>query len=129
MLWLCRGSQYRCNCFLRQLLEPIGSWSTALEGVQPSNSYSLSLAESRYIRGNAAFVQDLEDTTGSWELYGQEDEKRYPSLQAEFFNRAAAPLTRRESLLALTFVGAHIVPTGILGLLYSCVVTRTRSPG
>ena len=47
----------------------------------------------------------LEDTTGSWELYGQEDEKRYPSLQAEFFNRAAAPLTRRESLLAFTFVG------------------------
>ncbi len=53
-------------------------------------------------------VQDLEDTTGSWELYGQEDEKRYPSLQAEFFNRAAAPLTRRESLLAFTFVGASI---------------------
>jgi hypothetical protein len=53
-------------------------------------------------------VQDLEDTTGSWELYGQEDEKRYPSLQAEFFNRAAAPLTRRESLLAFTFVGVHL---------------------
>ncbi len=52
-------------------------------------------------------IQDLEDTTGSWELYGQEDEKRYPSLQAEFFNRAAAPLTRRESLLAFTFVGAQ----------------------
>ena len=50
-------------------------------------------------------LQDLEDTTGSWELYGQEDEKRYPSLQAEFFNRAAAPLTRRESLLTLSFVG------------------------
>ncbi|CAL8464043.1 g3578 [Coccomyxa elongata] len=50
-------------------------------------------------------LDDLEDTTGSWELYGQEDEKRYPSLQAEFFNRAAAPLTRRESLLAFTFVG------------------------
>jgi hypothetical protein len=52
-------------------------------------------------------LQDLEDTTGSWELYGQEDEKRYPSLQAEFFNRAAGPLTRRESLLAFTFVGAR----------------------
>ena len=50
-------------------------------------------------------MQDLEDTTGSWELYGQEDEKRYPSMQAEFFNRAAAPLTRRESILAFTFVG------------------------
>ncbi|CAK0786231.1 hypothetical protein CVIRNUC_009444 [Coccomyxa viridis] len=50
-------------------------------------------------------LDDLEDTTGSWELYGQEDEKRYPSMQAEFFNRAAAPLTRRESILAFTFVG------------------------
>jgi hypothetical protein len=43
----------------------------------------------------------LENTAGSWDLYGQEDDKRYPSLQAEFFERAAAPLQRRESLIAL----------------------------
>lgn len=31
-------------------------------------------------------------------MYGVEDSKRYPSLQAEFFERAAAPLTRREAI-------------------------------
>lgn len=76
-------------------------------------------------------VQDLEDTTGSWELYGQEDEKRYPSLQAEFFNRAAAPLTRRESLLAFTFVGAHLPRLadagGLILLLTSPDVWHRRS--
>jgi hypothetical protein len=36
-------------------------------------------------------VQDLEDTTGSWELYGTDDDRRYPSLQNEFFERAARP--------------------------------------
>ena len=51
-------------------------------------------------------VQDLEDTTGSWELYGTDDNRRYPSLQNEFFERAAAPLTRRESALAFIFTGA-----------------------
>ena len=51
-------------------------------------------------------AQDLEDTTGSWELYGTDDNRRYPSLQNEFFERAAAPLTRRESALAFIFTGA-----------------------
>ena len=45
--------------------------------------------------------QDLENTVGSWDLYGQQDEKRYPGIQAEFFERAAAPVTRRESAYAL----------------------------
>ena len=55
----------------------------------------------RRVRGS----QDLENTVGSWDLYGVEDSKRYPSLQAEFFERAAAPLTRRSavtSFLALS---------------------------
>ncbi len=52
--------------------------------------------------------QDLENTVGSWELYGYEDEKRYPKTQSEFFERAAAPLTRKSALLALIFGGmAH----------------------
>jgi hypothetical protein len=54
--------------------------------------------------------QDLENTVGSWELYGYEDEKRYPKTQSEFFERAAAPLTRKAALLALIFGGmAHDV--------------------
>jgi len=51
-------------------------------------------------------LDDIENTAGSWDLYGQEDDKRYPGLQAEFFNRAAGPLTRRESLLAFLGLGS-----------------------
>ena len=61
-------------------------------------------------------MQDLEDTTGSWELYGQEDEKRYPALQAEFFDRAAAPLTRRESIISFTAVSAPLSTDMVVSL-------------
>uniref|UniRef100_A0A061SLB4 Photosystem I subunit VI n=1 Tax=Tetraselmis sp. GSL018 TaxID=582737 RepID=A0A061SLB4_9CHLO len=44
-------------------------------------------------------LNDLENTLGAWDMYGQEDEKRYPAMQAEFFERAAAGLTRREAML------------------------------
>eukprot|EP00208_Stichococcus_sp_RCC1054_P002792 CAMPEP_0206139398 /NCGR_PEP_ID=MMETSP1473-20131121/5824_1 /ASSEMBLY_ACC=CAM_ASM_001109 /TAXON_ID=1461547 /ORGANISM="Stichococcus sp, Strain RCC1054" /LENGTH=136 /DNA_ID=CAMNT_0053533175 /DNA_START=62 /DNA_END=472 /DNA_ORIENTATION=+ len=57
-------------------------------------------------------LDDLENTVGSWEMYGVEDDKRYPNLQAEFFERAAGPLTRREaiySFLAVSFAGAILV--------------------
>lgn len=43
-------------------------------------------------------VQDLENTTGSWDMYGQDDAKRYPSMQNEFFNNAGDILRRREAL-------------------------------
>ena len=43
-------------------------------------------------------AQDLENTVGSWEMYGVEDSKRYPQIQAEFFERSAGPLTRREAM-------------------------------
>jgi hypothetical protein len=33
-------------------------------------------------------------------MYGVSDERRYPGLQAEFFERAAAPIARREAILA-----------------------------
>lgn len=42
--------------------------------------------------------QDLENTTGSWDMYGQDDNKRYPGMQNEFFNRAGDILKRREAL-------------------------------
>lgn len=43
---------------------------------------------------------------GSWEMYGVEDDKRYPNLQAEFFERAAGPLTRREAIYSFLAVCA-----------------------
>ena len=72
----------------------------------PETEFLVQVERAGWDSTTLACLQDLEDTTGSWELYGQEDERRYPSLQAEFFNRAAAPLTRRSSILAFTFVGA-----------------------
>eukprot|EP01024_Parvocaulis_polyphysoides_P073933 TRINITY_DN95381_c0_g1_i1.p2 TRINITY_DN95381_c0_g1~~TRINITY_DN95381_c0_g1_i1.p2 ORF type:complete len:138 (-),score=26.24 TRINITY_DN95381_c0_g1_i1:180-593(-) len=50
-------------------------------------------------------LSDLENTTGSWDMYGQEDEKRYPSLQAEFFERAGSAVNRRESIFAFLAIG------------------------
>jgi len=58
-------------------------------------------------------LQDLENTAGSWDLYGQTDERRYPGIQAEFFERAAAPLTRRDSVYAFVTLGD---PPSILSL-------------
>ena len=45
---------------------------------------------------------------GSWDLYGVEDDKRYPGLQAEFFERAAAPLTRRAAITSFLALSAHL---------------------
>ncbi|KAK9834092.1 hypothetical protein WJX74_003767 [Apatococcus lobatus] len=53
-------------------------------------------------------LDDLEDTAGSWDLYGQEDTKRYPGIQAEFFERAAGPLTRRNAILGFMAAGGAI---------------------
>ncbi|KAI3436498.1 hypothetical protein D9Q98_005915 [Chlorella vulgaris] len=50
-------------------------------------------------------LQDLENTIGSWDMYGKEDKDRYPNLQSEFFERAAGGLKRREYLLGLVSVG------------------------
>eukprot|EP01023_Acetabularia_acetabulum_P021728 TRINITY_DN2146_c0_g1_i1.p4 TRINITY_DN2146_c0_g1~~TRINITY_DN2146_c0_g1_i1.p4 ORF type:complete len:138 (-),score=40.82 TRINITY_DN2146_c0_g1_i1:139-552(-) len=50
-------------------------------------------------------LSDLENTTGSWDMYGQEDEKRYPSLQDEFFSRAGSAVNRRESVFAFLAIG------------------------
>jgi photosystem I subunit 6 len=55
--------------------------------------------------------QDLENTTGSWDMYGQDSDKRYPAMQAEFFNRAGDILSRREALrafVALSGIGAVV---------------------
>lgn len=50
-------------------------------------------------------VQDLENTVGAWDMYGQEDQKRYPDLQNEFFERAASSLASRGAMLRFLAVG------------------------
>lgn len=42
--------------------------------------------------------QDMENTTGSWDMYGVDDKKRYPDNQSKFFTQAADILSRREAL-------------------------------
>eukprot|EP00210_Caulerpa_lentillifera_P006791 g6490.t1 len=49
-------------------------------------------------------LNDLEDTVGSWDLYGQQDEKRYPEIQNEFFERAGSSLSRKEAIRSLLFI-------------------------
>lgn len=62
-------------------------------------------------------LNDLENTLGSWDMYGQEDEKRYPDLQNEFFERAGESLTRKETLRSLIFLlgGSAILLWGAKG--------------
>eukprot|EP00775_Hariotina_reticulata_P008894 gene8894-9071_t len=62
-------------------------------------------------------LNDIENTTGSWDLYGQDSDKRYPGMQNEFFNRAGDVLKRREALrgfVALLSLGG-IVAYGVKG--------------
>uniref|UniRef100_A0AC62AEK1 Psah1 n=2 Tax=Dunaliella salina TaxID=3046 RepID=A0AC62AEK1_DUNSA len=62
-------------------------------------------------------LQDLENTTGAWDLYGVDEKKRYPGLQEEFFQRATDAVSRREALngfVALTGV-ASIALFGLKG--------------
>jgi photosystem I subunit 6 len=54
-------------------------------------------------------TQDLENTTGAWDMYGQEEARRYPGIQEEFFYKATDALSRRESLNAFVALGAFAV--------------------
>merc|ERR1711918_50073 len=70
--------------------------------------------------GDEAIYFDLDDMTntiGNWDLYGQDDRQRYPSLQADFFNRAGQALSRRPAMLAFCtiFGAATILSWGLKG--------------
>ncbi len=72
----------------------------------PANGRQLCICQKTIeLRIPALALQDLENTVGSWDMYGVEESKRYPGLQAEFFERAAAPLTRRESIVSFIAAG------------------------
>merc|ERR1712139_92644 len=43
---------------------------------------------------------DMENTVGSWEVYGEDGKERYPALQEEFFIRAGQALNRRTAMSA-----------------------------
>ncbi len=54
---------------------------------------------------NLSAMQDIENTTGSWDLYGVDEKKRYPALQETFFAQAAEATSRREALNAFVALG------------------------
>merc|ERR1712217_695705 len=62
-------------------------------------------------------LNDIENTTGSWDMYGQDDKERYPEIQEEFFRRAAQSINRRESMLAFCSLAgiASIISWGVKG--------------
>eukprot|EP00882_Tetradesmus_deserticola_P000329 GHRQ01000364.1.p1 GENE.GHRQ01000364.1~~GHRQ01000364.1.p1 ORF type:complete len:131 (+),score=50.28 GHRQ01000364.1:94-486(+) len=57
-------------------------------------------------------LNDLENSTGSWDMYGQDSDKRYPGMQAEFFERAGDVLKRREALRGFAALGGLIAVVG-----------------
>jgi photosystem I subunit VI len=65
-------------------------------------------------------VQDLENTVGSWDMYGQEDTKRYPDMQNEFFERAATGLDSRGAMLRFCALGTRC-PMLLPNTYYSCL--------
>ena len=72
----------------------------------PSHCHVAFPSHSRVMAEKKLFdLSDLENTVGSWEMYGQDDSKRYNGLQSDFFERAASGLTRREYLNALVALG------------------------
>eukprot|EP00746_Dinoflagellata_sp_MGD_P140549 gnl/MRDRNA2_/MRDRNA2_73792_c0_seq2.p1 gnl/MRDRNA2_/MRDRNA2_73792_c0~~gnl/MRDRNA2_/MRDRNA2_73792_c0_seq2.p1 ORF type:complete len:125 (+),score=0.44 gnl/MRDRNA2_/MRDRNA2_73792_c0_seq2:2-376(+) len=62
-------------------------------------------------------LDDMANTIGNWDLYGQDDRTRYPSLQSDFFNRAGQALSRRPAMLAFCamFGTATILGWGLKG--------------
>merc|ERR1712216_1010257 len=70
----------------------------------------------RLIKPNAKYgdesiyfdLNDMTNTVGGWNMYGQDDIKRYPSLQEDFFKRAGKGLARRDAMLAFCSMSGSI---------------------
>merc|ERR1711904_113783 len=62
-------------------------------------------------------LDDIENTAGSWDMYGVDANKRYPDIQSDFFERATTGLARREAMLGFLALGggASILVWGAKG--------------
>merc|ERR1711862_863463 len=49
-------------------------------------------------------IADLENSTGSWQMYSNESADRYPSVQKDFFLLICRPFKRRDSILSFNFL-------------------------
>lgn len=89
--------------------------------------------QAKYGEGSKYFdLQDLENTTGAWDMYGVDEKKRYPDLQSAFFAQSADIISRREALR--TFVAlagvASAVAYGIKGAEYASLpITKGPQTG
>ncbi|KAG2440764.1 hypothetical protein HXX76_003620 [Chlamydomonas incerta] len=80
-----------------------------LDFATPAANSSCTAAPQMAVRVSAKYgensryfdLQDMENTTGSWDMYGVDEKKRHPDNQAKFFTQATDIISRRESLRAL----------------------------
>merc|ERR1712093_144929 len=69
--------------------------------IQKSPSYKTSSVMAKYGDESIYFdLDDMENTVGSWEMYGEDGKKRYPALQEDFVNLVGQALNRRGAMLA-----------------------------
>ncbi|KAL2613076.1 hypothetical protein R1flu_024768 [Riccia fluitans] len=64
----------------------------------------------KYDTSNSKYfdLEDLGNTTGAWDLYGQDQRSPYNGLQSKFFETFAAPFTKRGILLKLGLLGGAL---------------------
>merc|ERR1719261_2387667 len=74
------------------------------KNISPSlvcSSHRISPIMSKYGDESIYFdLDDIENTVGSWEMYGEDGKKRYPSTQEDSVIRVGKALGRRSAMLA-----------------------------
>mmetsp|Transcript_9077 Transcript_9077/g.23321 ORF Transcript_9077/g.23321 Transcript_9077/m.23321 type:complete len:109 (-) Transcript_9077:401-727(-) len=90
------------------LMRTKGSWVRGADREAFFRSRSL-VTNAKYGDESIYFdLEDIENTSGSWDMYGTDVEKRYPDLQNEFFERAGTGIARREALLGIVALGKPV---------------------
>ncbi|QDZ24627.1 subunit H of photosystem I [Chloropicon primus] len=83
-----------------------------------AGSYRRHATQAKYGDDGKYFdLNDIENTSGAWDMYGLEEGVKYPVSQEEFFKRASFGLARREALLGFITLGGGgaILTWGALG--------------
>merc|ERR1712157_137182 len=86
--------------------------------VNRRSARSTTITQSKYGDDGKYFdLDDIENTSGSWDMYGLDEGVKYPVSQADFFERATFGLARREALLGFIALGggASILVWGAKG--------------
>eukprot|EP00244_Chara_vulgaris_P009513 TRINITY_DN405_c0_g1_i1.p1 TRINITY_DN405_c0_g1~~TRINITY_DN405_c0_g1_i1.p1 ORF type:complete len:140 (+),score=23.55 TRINITY_DN405_c0_g1_i1:274-693(+) len=73
-------------------------------------------------------LQDIENTTGSWDMYGTDNKARYNGLQNKFFETFAAPLTKRGLVFKGLLLGGGAILVKSLGTATGDVLPIQKGP-